>query len=144
MKKLYRTAAFYTVLGLVGGVFFREFTKIQGYQGVTVLSTTHVHALVLGMFMFFLLMVLEKNFGLMRAKAFSKFYYFYNSGLILTLVMLWIRGTLEVLKITVSDGTLTSGMDAMIAGIAGIGHILLGIGLFFVFRALKECLFKEA
>ena len=48
----------------------------------------------------------------------------YHIGLNLTVVMLVVRGILQVL-----GSPLSSGMDASISGISGIGHILLGISL---------------
>ena len=45
-------------------------------------------------------------------------------SLYLTAVMLMVRGVIQVL-----ETTLSSGMNAAISGMAGIGHILLGISL---------------
>lgn len=35
MKKMINTAFVYMILGLVAGVFYREFTKFMGFEGLT-------------------------------------------------------------------------------------------------------------
>ena len=48
-------------------------------------------------------------------------------------IMLIVRGVPQVLQIELS-----SGINAMISGIAGIGHILVGVGLILFLLALKK------
>ena len=48
--------------------------------------------------------------------------------------MLFIRG---VLQATATD-TLSHGMDAAISGIAGIGHLVLGVSLILILLAIKK------
>ena len=56
-------------------------------------------------------------------------------GLNLTAVMLAVRGVTQVL------GTeLSSGMSAAISGMAGIGHILLGVSLVLLLLQIKRSL----
>ncbi|MGY3777509.1 DUF2871 domain-containing protein [Isobaculum melis] len=129
MKKLVRVSAFYAIFGLLFGVFYREFTKIQGFTGETQLSVLHTHAFILGMFFFLIVLLLEKNFSLMKEKQFKLFYSFYNAGLGITLLMLLVHGSMTVLG---------KEAGAAIAGIAGIGHILITIGLFFFFKVLAQ------
>ena len=57
----------------------------------------------------------------------------YNIGLLLTAVMLVVRGIPQVLNIALSAGT-----SAAISGIAGIGHILIGTGLILLLISLKK------
>lgn len=133
MKQLFKTAAFYAVLGLLLGVFYREFTKFNAFTGTTAIGFLHVHTLVLGMFLFLILIVMEKNFQITLAKTFKPFMYVYNSGLILTIIMMMVRGIPQVLTLS-----LNRGADAAISGIAGIGHILLAIGLFLLFKTLYQ------
>lgn len=52
MKKLYNAAFIYLIIGLLSGVFAREYTKAQGIKGSTMLQLVHTHVLVLG-FVFF-------------------------------------------------------------------------------------------
>ena len=57
----------------------------------------------------------------------------YHIGLNLTVVMFVVRGIVQVL------GTaLSAGMDAAISGIAGIGHILLGISMVLLLMQIRR------
>lgn len=129
MNKLVKTSAFYTILGLALGVFYREFTKMNEFTGSTQLSVTHTHALVLGMLTFLIVLLLEKNFQLSQFKQFDRFYIFYNIGLLITLVMLTFHGVMTVLG---------NETGPAISGIAGLGHIIMTIGLFFLFQSLSK------
>ena len=62
----------------------------------------------------------------------------YNGGLLVTVTMMIIRGILQVL-----GTSLSSGMNAAISGIAGIGHILLGVGLIMLMVILLKLSEKE-
>ena len=56
MKRLMNASIVYGVLGLiVGGVFYREFTKLNGFTGFTTLSVVHTHYLILGISMILVL-----------------------------------------------------------------------------------------
>lgn len=133
MKTFYKLSAYYAILGIIGGVFYREFTKFNGFVDKTTLSVVHTHSLMLGMFFFLIVLLLEKQFQLSKSSKCGKFLGFYNAGLMLTIVMFVVRGITQVL------GTeLSSGMSAAISGVAGIGHILLGIGILFFFLIMKE------
>lgn len=132
MKRYINTALLYAVLAMVGGVFYREFTKFSGFTGRTALGVVHTHYFLLGMVFFLLLLLLEKNFSFTDAKT-CKILEVYHIGLNLTAVMLVVRGVTQVL------GTaLSSGMSAVISGIAGIGHILLGVSLVLVLVQIKR------
>lgn len=139
MKKMIRIAFFYAILALIGGVFYREFTKFNGFTGVTVLADVHVHLMVLGVFMFMILALFVKNLPLLKEKRFSQFMIIYNIGLLLTVIMMVIRGMTQVLTMT-----LTSGMSAAISGMAGIGHIFLGIGLILLMITLLKVTQEDA
>lgn len=117
---------------MVGGVFYREFTKFNGFTAKTTLSVVHTHYFLLGMVFFLLLLVLEKNFSFTGPKT-GRVLVLYHVGLNLTAVMLVVRGVFQVL------GTaLSSGMSAAISGVAGIGHILLGISLVLLVVQVKR------
>ncbi len=132
MKRYMNTAFLYAVLAMAGGVFYREFTKFNGFSGRTALGVVHTHYFLLGMVFFLLLLLLEKNFSFTNAKT-GRILAFYHVGLNLTTVMLVVRGVAQVLEIPLS-----SGMDAAISGIAGIGHILLGVDLVLLLLQLKR------
>lgn len=134
MKKYLNLATFYLVLGLVGGVFFREFTKINGFEGTTTLRALHPHALMLGFFMFIIIMMLEKSFTLSQSKHFGKWLVLYNISLIYVWVALLIRGVVEV------KGLEFVGLNH----IAGLGHALLGVSLVWFVVILHKVVGKEA
>ncbi|MCR1950299.1 MULTISPECIES: DUF2871 domain-containing protein [Clostridium] len=132
MKKYFNFAIFYLVLGLAMGVFYREFTKLNGFEGRTVLSVVHTHAIVLGFIFFILVLLLEKNFGLSKIKHFSKWMIFYNVSLIYVLGTFTARGIMQVL------GTDFAGLSH----IAGLGHAMIGIAMIWfvvtVNKSIKE------
>ena len=133
MKRYMNAALLYAILAMMGGVFYREFTKFQGFTGKTTLSVVHTHYFLLGMVFFLMLLLLEKNFSFTGAKT-GRAVLVYHIGLNLTSVMFVLRGIVQVL------GTqLSSGMNAAISGIAGIGHILLGISLILLLIQVKRC-----
>ena len=123
MKRYINVALLYAIFAMVGGVFYREFTKFNGFTAKTTLSVVHTHYFLLGMVFFLLLLLLEKSFFFTGAKN-RRILIVYHIGLNMTAVMLVIRGVTQVLV-----PTLSSGMNAAISGIAGIGHILLGVSM---------------
>ena len=132
MKRYMNLTLLYAVLAMVGGVFYREFTKFNGFTAKTTLGVVHTHYFLLGMVFFLLLLLLEKSFSFTGAKT-SRILAAYQVGLNLTAVMFVVRGVTQVL------GTaLSSGMSAAISGIAGIGHILLGVSLVLVLMQVKR------
>ena len=133
MKKCINLSILYAVLGLAGGVFYREFTKFNGFTGVTALGKVHTHLLLLGMFMFLIVALFTTHFDLEKQKSFRIFMGTYNAGLILTAIMMVVRGIFQV------QGTvLSSAANAMISGSAGIGHLLIGIGLLVLLFLLRK------
>jgi len=132
MKKYFNFATFYLVLGLVMGVFYREFTKFNGFEGKTVLSVVHTHSITLGFIFFILVLLLEKNFGLSKIKHFSKWLVLYNVSLIYVLGTFTARGIMQVL------GTDFAGLSH----ISGLGHAMIGIAMIWfvviVNKSIKE------
>ncbi|WP_349904766.1 DUF2871 domain-containing protein [Parafrigoribacterium humi] len=139
MKKLFYAATVYLVLGLASGLFYREFTKANGYtaaDGFTQLSVVHTHLLTLGVIVLLIVLGLEKVFGLSRSPLFSWFFWLYNVGLIISSGTMVVNGMLRVRGETSS---------AALAGISGSGHIILTAGLILLFVALgKRVLEKPA
>lgn len=134
MKKLYNAAAVYMILGLAGGLFYREYSKYFNFDGFTQLSVVHTHLLTLGMLFFLLVLVLEKVFTLSKSRWFNLFFWHYNAGLLLTAGMMVIHGMM----------TLRGKADsAMLDGISGLGHIIITVGIVFLFVALKQRLFAK-
>lgn len=132
-RRYINTAFIYAVLAMIFGVFYREFTKFSGFLGTTSLSVMHTHYFVLGMVFFLLAMVLEKQFGFSVHKKAKWFFVCYNIGINIMVSALFVRGTMEVL------GTeITRAMNGAIAGVAGIGHIFLGLGIIWFFISLRS------
>lgn len=133
MKKAFNLAFIYAIAAMVGGVFYREFTKLNGFNGRTSLGFVHTHLFLLGMIFFLITGLLMNQFEIEKSKKFKVFMITYNIGVPMTAVMLVVRGIIQVLEIPVSKS-----MSAAVSGIAGISHILLGIGIVCFFLSLKE------
>lgn len=132
MKRYINSALLYAVLAMAGGVFYREFTKFNGFTGKTTLSVVHTHYFLLGMVFFLVLLLLEKSFSFTGAKT-GRVLAVYHAGLNLAAAMLVVRGVAQVLV-----PALSSGMSAAISGIAGIGHILLGVSMILLLVQVKR------
>lgn len=126
MKRYINYSIVYAVLAMIGGVFYREFTKMNEYTAWTTLSVVHTHYFILGMMFFLILGVVSMNVNLKINRAVL----FYNVGLNLTAVMLVVRGIVQALGLNV--------VSALISGIAGIGHLILGISLILILMDIKK------
>lgn len=133
MKKLSNAAFAYTIVALVAGVVYREYTKVVGFSGQTNLSLLHTHLFALGMLFFLVVLALEATLKLSEQKIFNGFFMTYNAGLILTSMMMAVRGFLQI-----QGSELSKAVDASVSGIAGVGHILLGVGLILFFMNLRR------
>lgn len=133
MKKYLNISLIYAVAALVCGVFYREFTKWNGYNEVTTLGKAHVHLLVMGMIVFMMVALFSIHQELEKCKIFRVFIWIYNIGLLITTVMMVVRGITQVMNTSLSHGA-----DAAISGIAGIGHILTGVGIVLLLVSLKK------
>ena len=128
MKRLYNAALIYLIIGLFSGVFAREYTKAQGIKGSTMLQLVHTHVLVLGFVFCLIALALCKVFHVQETKSFRAWFVVYNVGLIFTIAtMLW-RGLLQV------NGTDFNGLSH----IAGLGHVIISIGLVWFMILLKK------
>ena len=134
VQKLYRAAVLYLVLGLGAGLFYREFTRANDFpEGqFTQLGVTHTHLLVLGFIMSLIFLVLEKLFRVSRSgKLFTWFFWVYNVGVLMPAGMMVWHG---ILTVQGKEST------AMIAGIAGLGHIAITVALGLFMTALGRAL----
>lgn len=133
MKKYMNIALKYAIAAMIWGVFYREFTKWNGFTGVTVLGKVHGHMLALGMMVFLIVALYADRYPLEKEKSFSNFMIVYNIGVPLSALMMVIRGVTQVL------GTeLSTALNASISGISGIGHILTGVGIVLLLISLKK------
>lgn len=115
----------YLVMGLAGGVFYREFTKFNSFYNETSLGLVHVHSVALGFISILLLYSFMKNIDTTDLnKKFKKPIIFWVVGLYFTIVTMVVRGISQI----VGDGYIPFP-DAALSGIAGIGHIILGVGI---------------
>lgn len=138
MKRCMNSALLYAVLAAAGGVFYREFTKFNGFTAKTTLSVLHTHYFLLGMVFFLLLLVLEKSLSFTGAKTW-RVLVVYHIGLNLTAVMLVVRGVTQVV-----GADLSRGADTAISGMAGIGHILLGVSLVLLLLQIRRGVSRTA
>ena len=131
MKKEIKISTYYLVFALISGVFYREFTKWNGFIGTTALGKTHLHLFVLGTLLYLVLGLFVVNTDLGKQKEYHRFQIIYNIALPFMVVMFYVRGITQVLAVELSKG-----MDAAISGVSGIAHILMAIAFFFLFRGL--------
>ena len=132
MKKYLNLSLAYAIAAMAGGVFYREFTKYSGFTGVTALGKVHAHLFLLGMLVFLVVALYGAHNDLTKIKTFRAFLWTYNIGVPLTAVMLVIRGVAQVKGLALS-----AAANASISGIAGIGHILTGVGIILLLLSLK-------
>lgn len=138
MTKLLNAAFLYMVLGVTSGLFYREFTKANDFPegAFTQLGLAHTHLLTLGFIVLLIALALEKLFTLSASgRLFSWFFRVYNAGVVLTSGMLIWHGSLTVLG---------KESSAMIAGIAGLGHIFLTAGMVLLFVLLRRAVTRES
>ena len=131
MKEIFNAAFTYMIIGVLSGLFYREFTKANDFPSgeFTQLGLVHTHLLTLGFIVLLIVLALDKVFGLSGSKLFSWFFWLYNVGVILTAGMMVWHGSLTVLG---------EESNAMIAGIAGLGHIALSVSLVLFFLVLRK------
>ncbi|MGN0638347.1 MAG: DUF2871 domain-containing protein [Huintestinicola sp.] len=134
MKKCLDISLVYAAAAMAGGVFYREFTRINDFDGVTVLGKVHTHLFLLGMIIFLIAALFCAHFkSLTEQKLFKAFLCVYNIGVPITAVMMAVRGVSEVL------GTeLSKGANGAISGISGIGHIITGTGIILLLVSFRS------
>ena len=133
MRSLFIAAFAYLIAGVAAGVYYRELTKFTGFPegGSTQLSVVHTHLLTLGFLLLLVVLVLDKVFGLSGNRLFPWFFWLFNAGLVVSTGMMVWHGTLTVLGQQSSPA---------IAGIAGMGHIVLTGSLIVLMVALGRSL----
>ncbi|WP_214325692.1 DUF2871 domain-containing protein [Nonomuraea sediminis] len=129
MRKILNIAHVYMIIGVVSGLYYRELTKLNDFTGDTQLGVVHTHLLALGMLFFLIVLVLEKLFSLTSSRLYNWFFWIYNAGLVLTVAMMTLHGTLTVLGRPSGEA---------IALAAGLGHVLLTVGLVLLFITLGK------
>lgn len=132
MKKLAKSAMIFMIVGLISGVFYREFPKIvSAAQNVeeSQLSIVHTHTLTLGFFAFLFFLIFAKLFGIHKHRLFNKFFITYQIGLILTISIMFSHG------VWVAIG---NQPHPAFSGMAGLGHIIITVGFGMFFKILFD------
>ena len=135
MRRLLYSFLFYMIIGLLSGFYYRELTKAHHFTGDTQLALVHTHTLILGMFMFLLLLPPEKVFKLSSYYLFNWFFCVYHVGVLITIGMMTVKGTFQVIGAKFSP--------EMFAGFAGIGHTGMLAGLLLLFLLLRQATVTE-
>ncbi|NLX83575.1 MAG: DUF2871 domain-containing protein [Clostridiales bacterium] len=134
MKKLINRAFAYLIAALLAGVFYREFTKFRGFTGKTTLAVIHPHLLVLGSLLLLVAALFCLHLPLIDSKHFKTFQILHTIGLPFMALTMQVRG---IVTVAVAPQDLSRGLDAGIAGIAGISHLVMAAALVYFFLALK-------
>ena len=142
MKKYLTISAVFAGVGLLAGVYYREFTKYLGFANqYSVLGGAHVHFLVLGFLTVILFGLLNEKLGVQ-----SKFG---KLGLIIYIIgvagagaLMIARGTCDLLERSYSRTVVSAGLNGALSGIAGIFHVTLAAAFVLIFiswfKALKR------
>lgn len=99
---------------------------MNDYTTWNTLTVVHTHYFILGMMFFLTLGVVSTR---VRFKSNHAVLY-YNIGLNFTTIMLVVRGIARVLDLNV--------VSTLISGVAGIGHIILGVSLVMILLDIKK------
>lgn len=128
VKTLVNIAFGYAVAGLASGLYYRELTKAHDFDGPTQLSIVHTHFLVLGVLFLLIVAIFERLLVLSASPLYRWFTATFHTGLILTVAMQLVHGTMQVVD---------KDASAAISGIAGIGHVLLTVAFVIFFLTLR-------
>lgn len=140
MNRLFTAICIYLGLGLASGLAFREITKHSDWPATdhTQLSVVHTHLLTLGVVTLLAVLALEAVLRLSDSpRLFGWFQGIYHAGVLISTIMMFVRGLLTV------QGADLGGMDAMVAGIAGIGHILLTVGFVLLMVLIRRAIVRR-
>lgn len=153
MKKYLKLALVFLIIGALGGVFYREFTKFMipdylVFARTTSLAFVHVHFLVLGFILSLVFALLNKVLDIKLSKLNKVGFILFIVGLSLTGFMMLLRGSFEVqgiynyylsyprgemiiqgdwLKYAFTENS--KAVSSAFAGVSGIGHVLLGTSI---------------
>ena len=136
IRQLYVAAATWAGLGLAGGLYYRTLTHAQDFtDGMsTQLAPVHTHALVLGCLWMLVLLALVKAFALEQSARLRQFFVAWQIGLVITIGSMVYKGSMQVL------GNIEAADSKALAGISGMGHIILTVAMILLFMGLKEVL----
>ena len=138
MKRLINTALVYLIAGAAAGVFFREFTKLSGFSGQTVLGFMHPHLLALGFLVFLIATLFALASDFTGDRLFKPFFIVSFVKRAVLYVARKRGKTLTLFLILLVIAT------AALSGIAGIGHIMVGVGLVLLVIMFKRVVDRKA
>lgn len=135
MKKYIKYSAVFLALGVIGGVFYREFSKAYGVVNTyTPLGLVHPHFLVLGVAFMLIIGLVTEKLNKTDSKLLTAAVRVYSAGVLGTGIMLFARGISDVLQKSAKlDFEISKGANGAMSGIAGMCHIVLGVGLVMIF-----------
>ena len=140
MFRLFYTSFVFAFLGAASGLYYRELTKAYDLfdRSATQLPLVHTHFLVLGFIALLIVLALEKLLHLTRVapRLAGWFYWIWTRGVALTGAMMLVKGTIAVRGADASSPAL--------AGVAGLGHMLLTAGLVLLFFLLRAGIARSA
>lgn len=132
-EKLMKRAYIFAILALIAGVFYREFTKFQGFSGRTSLGFMHTHLLMMGTFFMMGVVLFIEVFKLTEDSKFNMYFDIYSFGLSFMIVMMLVRGITQVMGMDLSRV-----IDSSISGIAGLSHIIMGVSFILILKKIKD------
>ncbi len=137
MKKHIEYATAFLSLSIIFGIFYREFSKAFGIVNTyATLGLVHAHFLVLGVALTLILGLVKEKVPTCNEKLYKWAFPTYCLGVLGAGLMMSVRGILDILvRSDKIEFTLSSGANDAIAGISGIFHAVLGIGLLLIFVA---------
>lgn len=107
-----KTTLIFSILALLFGAFYREYTKYLNFDGKTTLSILHTHTFLIAVFLPLIFTLITEHLK-HSIKEMKNLIIIYYAGFFLTIGAMFARGITEVKAIA-----LTSGIDHMISGIA--------------------------
>ncbi len=131
-ENILKNAVVFLILGLVGGVFYREFTRWSGWTDKTALSLVHVHLIALGFMVLLALYAALQGVG-KDVPALKRPMVLYITGLAWTVSAFVVRG---LYTITSPEADLFP--EAALSGMAGLGHMLLVLGILWLMLCLIQ------
>lgn len=128
MQRIRTAALVYAIVGLFGGVTYRELTKHVNDVD-SQLNIVHTHFLTLGLMMMLIVLALDAALDISRSKEFGVFFLTYNVGLVISGGMMFFRGLMTIFE----------GAELpWLSWVAGAGHLLLGVGIVALLMSLTK------
>lgn len=112
MKRILQLSLSFSILGLLFGIFYREFTKFTGFEEETVLSVLHTHTFILAVIVPLLLSLIASHLK-QNLETLKSAFWTYYLGYGITITAMVIRGISEV-----QAWKLSSAQEHCISGLA--------------------------